>query len=410
MAGPTFVAIDFETANNDQASICQVGVCLVENGSITLTEQWYVQPLTGLESFNPYNVNIHGITPDMVKSGLTWQESSIKLKRLVGTRGVTAHNVQFDSGCYTAACERAEITPEPWEWRCSLDLSRKMLPNLSEYKLDRVCEHLGISLAAHHQAGSDARASAEVVLAIALQTGANRIEDLCAPNSASRPRRATNGGPSFAPSHSISRYKKVADLPAPNPDADPQHPIFGQHVVISGSIPGWTRDRFIERIAELGGQPQNNVTRKTTLLVVGEDSGEVKLRKAEENIGRGFATEIISAKAALQLIDTGGSVEQKNERPEIPQAYVAPKRTRSRQGPKLTTPSNLGTRPTSIKPIAPGTRSRGFRGWPLLGKIAAVIAAVFFGLVVLGAILRACDADYAESVPDSWQDSTQMHT
>jgi DNA polymerase-3 subunit epsilon len=39
-----FVAIDVETANADMASICQIGLAKVENG--TLSEEWktYVDP------------------------------------------------------------------------------------------------------------------------------------------------------------------------------------------------------------------------------------------------------------------------------------------------------------------------------------------------------------------------------
>jgi len=59
-----FVAIDVETANADMASICQIGLAKVENG--TLSEEWktYVDPE---DYFDGINVAIHGIDESVVK-------------------------------------------------------------------------------------------------------------------------------------------------------------------------------------------------------------------------------------------------------------------------------------------------------------------------------------------------------
>lgn len=70
----SFVAIDFETANRSMASVCQVGVTLVVNGLLQRTGSWYVIPPTGIESFNPFNIRIHGTTSETVTQNqrLTW--------------------------------------------------------------------------------------------------------------------------------------------------------------------------------------------------------------------------------------------------------------------------------------------------------------------------------------------------
>jgi len=53
-----FVALDFETANADMSSICQLGLVLFKDGS--LLEEWktYIDPE---DFFNEINVSIHGI-------------------------------------------------------------------------------------------------------------------------------------------------------------------------------------------------------------------------------------------------------------------------------------------------------------------------------------------------------------
>jgi DNA ligase (NAD+) len=58
-------------------------------------------------------------------------------------------------------------------------------------------------------------------------------------------------------------------------------PLTGETVVITGTLSGMTRDEAREAARRAGATVTDSVTRKTTLLVVGEDAGS-KLRKAQE--------------------------------------------------------------------------------------------------------------------------------
>jgi DNA ligase (NAD+) len=58
-------------------------------------------------------------------------------------------------------------------------------------------------------------------------------------------------------------------------------PLTGETVVITGTLNGMTRDEAREAARRAGATVTDSVTRKTTLLVVGEDAGS-KLRKAQE--------------------------------------------------------------------------------------------------------------------------------
>ena len=39
-----FIATDFETATSKRASICEVGICVVQNGKIAKKRSWLVRP------------------------------------------------------------------------------------------------------------------------------------------------------------------------------------------------------------------------------------------------------------------------------------------------------------------------------------------------------------------------------
>lgn len=59
-----FVAIDVETANADRSSIRQIWAVCIENGAVTGTFATLVDRET---CFDPWNLQIHGITAGMVQ-------------------------------------------------------------------------------------------------------------------------------------------------------------------------------------------------------------------------------------------------------------------------------------------------------------------------------------------------------
>ena len=66
-----FVAFDFETANRNRHSICSVGMVFVEDGRVADTVYELINPE---EEFDWHNIQIHGITPDEVKSAPTFRD------------------------------------------------------------------------------------------------------------------------------------------------------------------------------------------------------------------------------------------------------------------------------------------------------------------------------------------------
>ena len=66
-----FVAIDVETANYSIHSICQIGIVEYKQGVISTLWSSLINPLS---HFNPFNVNIHGITKNMVATSPTFTD------------------------------------------------------------------------------------------------------------------------------------------------------------------------------------------------------------------------------------------------------------------------------------------------------------------------------------------------
>ena len=64
-------------------------------------------------------------------------------------------------------------------------------------------------------------------------------------------------------------------------DALPQT-LAGKTVVVTGAVPGYTREGAEEAIMARGGKSPGSVSKKTFVLVVGDAPGASKTKKAEE--------------------------------------------------------------------------------------------------------------------------------
>jgi DNA ligase (NAD+) len=65
-------------------------------------------------------------------------------------------------------------------------------------------------------------------------------------------------------------------------DQGPAQSLAGLTVVVTGSVPGYTREEAEEAILARGGKSPGSVSKKTFALVVGDAPGASKLKKAEE--------------------------------------------------------------------------------------------------------------------------------
>jgi len=71
-------AIDFETANRSMASVCSVGVSTLDEGVLE-EEAFYslIAPADNVSYFDPFNISIHHITPEMVESAPAGHSSTL---------------------------------------------------------------------------------------------------------------------------------------------------------------------------------------------------------------------------------------------------------------------------------------------------------------------------------------------
>ncbi len=82
--------------------------------------------------------------------------------------------------------------------------------------------------------------------------------------------------------------------------AMPAQTLAGKAVVVTGAVPGYTREGAEEAIVARGGTSPGSVSKKTFALVVGDAPGASKLKKAEE-----LGTPVLDAASFEALLETG---------------------------------------------------------------------------------------------------------
>lgn len=156
----TFVAIDFETADNGRDSACAVALIRVEAGKIVAREVRLIRPPRTLF----LHTGVHGITWARVERERTFDAVWPTLEpMLVDAEFVAAHNAPFDKGVLHACC-RAHGLPAPVHPFLNTVQVARDTWNLRPTTLPDVCRHLNIALK-HHDPMSDAEACALIVIA-----------------------------------------------------------------------------------------------------------------------------------------------------------------------------------------------------------------------------------------------------
>ncbi len=305
-----FVALDFETANQFRGSPCAIGLAVVKNGKIVDEYGLLMRPpdATGPDDFDEFNVGLHGINWEKVKSEPEFIEIWNSLLPIIGELPLVAHNAAFDIGVLR---DSLDISDAPWptlSYTCTLVTSRRIL-KLPSYSLPFVASELNVDIGKHHDALSDAKVAAGIMMELCNRTQSIDVDSLL--NSISVKWGKISEG-NWSGSTVRHRYVR-SEIPLPRTDANKDHFLFGQHVVITGALPsGVLRSRAQERIAYFGATPQENVTKETTLLVVGDIDphrlapGAVmssKMKKAIKLQGEGQAIEIMTGFDFLPLLE-----------------------------------------------------------------------------------------------------------
>lgn len=149
-----YTAVDVETPNRNNDSICSIGIVHMEYGTPIYLREFLVNPH---EHFDDYNIKIHGITPEMVKDAPTFREIWPEIAPFFS--GImAAHSATFDLGVICKSLALCDIPIPDITYACTLTKARKHLPKeeCGSHRLNDLCAGLNVPLEHHHNALDDA--------------------------------------------------------------------------------------------------------------------------------------------------------------------------------------------------------------------------------------------------------------
>lgn len=165
-----FVVFDLETtgAKAPPCRITEIGAYRVKSGKVTEEFHRLVNPEMPIP---PFIQGLTGISDAMVRNAPKFREVVEDLLDFIGDSVLVAHNARFDMHFLNH-----EIGKVYEDYRmgnpslCTVQLSRKLLPDIENHKLKTLAEYFSVALINHHRATDDARATAGVFV--------NLLEDL----------------------------------------------------------------------------------------------------------------------------------------------------------------------------------------------------------------------------------------
>jgi len=169
-----FIAIDFETANSNRGSICSLGIAVVENGRLVGTDHFLVKPVPNY--YDVYNTILHGIDDSMTRNSETFAAQWRNLSKYFHNQTIVAHNAAFDCSALRYTLDSAKLMYPTADYHCTWRLAQASLP-LRGHKLNEVSNYFGIQLR-HHNAESDAKASAIIALRLCQKFNVDSLEKL----------------------------------------------------------------------------------------------------------------------------------------------------------------------------------------------------------------------------------------
>jgi DNA polymerase-3 subunit epsilon len=318
-----FIAIDFETANEHQASACAVGLVFFDNGRISKEYDWLIRPHHSIDYFNPFNTRLHGISSRDVTDKPQFNEIWPEMYRLINNEILAAHNASFDMSVLRQLMDIYDLQYPDLEFVCTCNIARKTWRQLPRHTLNIVGDYLGYSFN-HHNALADAEICGKILVEACTYHNCTSIDKLAEkigmrvgvlnetvyyPCSVSNPTRSKRRK---------HETLKISELSKDN--VNPFGVFSGKNVVFTGTLLSMNRQAAAQKVIDNGGSVSSSVSKRTDYLVMGvqdyamfaDGKQSSKTKKACQLIDQGSELKIIDEDEFLQVLEQQEETPQRN--------------------------------------------------------------------------------------------------
>ena len=159
-----FVVVDVEAtgAKTPPNRLIELGAYRIRGARVVDKFVTLVNPEIPIPRFV---ATLTGISNDMVRGAPVFADVAPQWLDFVSDSVLVAHNAPFDTSFLNHEISRVYpghrmVNPH----LCTVRLSRRAMPDLSNHRLETIASHFSIPIASRHRAGSDALATAEIFI------------------------------------------------------------------------------------------------------------------------------------------------------------------------------------------------------------------------------------------------------
>ena len=155
-----FAIIDTETSGGkyNEEKIIEIGILVFDGKNIIETFQSLINPQKKVDYFVQ---KLTGITEKELKKCKIFKDHAIEIQKLLKDKVIVGHNVDYDYRILKNEFKNIGLDLIA-DTLCTIEMSKKVFPQLESYKLKKICDHFNIKLNNHHRAFDDAKATTEL--------------------------------------------------------------------------------------------------------------------------------------------------------------------------------------------------------------------------------------------------------
>ncbi len=155
-----YAILDIETTGGqfNEEGITEIAIYKFDGAEVV---DQFISLVNPEKPIQPFVVNLTGINNAMLRSAPKFYEVAKRIIEITNDCVLVAHNTQFDYRILRMEFKRLGYTFEK-ETLCTVELAKKLIPDMPSYSLGKLVRALGIPIADRHRASGDAMATVKL--------------------------------------------------------------------------------------------------------------------------------------------------------------------------------------------------------------------------------------------------------
>ncbi|MDC7997857.1 exonuclease domain-containing protein [Gilvibacter sediminis] len=152
-----YAILDIETTGGkyNEEGITEIAIYKFDGHEVV---DQFISLVNPERKIQPFVVNLTGINNEMLRNAPKFYEVAKRIIEITEGCILVAHNAQFDTRILRTEFDRLGYDYQR-ESLCTVELSKKLIPDMPSYSLGKLVRSLGIPLSDRHRAAGDAKAT-----------------------------------------------------------------------------------------------------------------------------------------------------------------------------------------------------------------------------------------------------------